>query len=59
MKLLEIHKNAINAHNQVVSYYGLDYETKKVVFETNTPNEAVEIAVSFGYKKWTEIVMMF
>lgn len=31
MKLLEIHKNGINAHNKTVSYYGLDYEKKKVL----------------------------
>lgn len=31
MKLLEIHKNGINANNKTVSYYGLDYEKKKAV----------------------------
>lgn len=33
MKLLEIHKKGVNAHNKVVSYYGLDYNTKKVLFD--------------------------
>lgn len=33
MKLLEIHKRGINAYNKEVSYYGLDYKTKKVLFE--------------------------
>lgn len=28
MKLLEIHKNGINAHNNEVSFYGIDYQTK-------------------------------
>ena len=30
MKLLEIHKKGVNAHNKVVSYYGLDYKESVV-----------------------------
>lgn len=59
MKLLEIHKKGINAHNKEVSYYGLDYTTKKVLFEVEELNEAIEQAVSFGYQKCAEITMMF
>jgi hypothetical protein len=59
MKLLEIHKKGINTHNKEVSYYGLDYTTKKVLFEVEELNEAIEQAVSFGYQKWAEITMMF
>lgn len=59
MKLLEIHKKGINAHNKVVSYYGLDYNTKKVLFEVKTLDKAIERAVYLGYKKWAEITMMF
>lgn len=59
MKLLEIHRKGINAHNKEVSYYGLDYETKKTLFETKVLNEAIEQAVSLGYHKWAEIVLMF
>lgn len=43
MKLLEIHKKGVNAHNKVVSYYGLDYNTKKVLFEAKTfKNKLIE-----------------
>lgn len=59
MKLLEIHKKGINAHNKEVSYYGLDYKTKKVLFEVKELKDAIEKAVSLGYQKWTEIIMMF
>lgn len=51
MKLLEIHKKGVNAHNKVVSYYGLDYNTKKVLFEAKTLDKAIERAVYLGYKK--------
>lgn len=50
MKLLEIHKKGINAHNKEVSYYGLDYTTKKVLFEVEELNEAIEQAVSLAIK---------
>ena len=58
MKLLEIHKNGINANNKTVSYYGLDYEKKKVLFEVKTLEEAIEKGSCLGYKKG-EIVIMF
>lgn len=32
MKLLEIHKNGINAHNNEVSFYGIDFQTKTLMF---------------------------
>lgn len=28
--IIEVHRNGINAHNKVVTYYVLDYQTKKV-----------------------------
>lgn len=58
MKLLEIHKNGINANNKTVSYYGLDYEKKKVLFEVKTLEEAIEKGSRLGYKNG-EIVIMF
>lgn len=58
MKLLEIHKNGINANNKTVSYYGLDYEKKKVLFEVKTLEEAIEKRSCLGYKNG-EIVIMF
>lgn len=58
MKLLEIHKNGINAHYKTVSYYGLDYEKKKVLFEVKTLEEAIEKGSCLGYKN-NEIVIMF
>lgn len=58
MKLLEIHKNGINANNKTVSYYGLDYEKKKVLFEVKTLEEAIEKGSLLGYKNG-EIVIMF
>ena len=58
MKLLEIHKNGINANNKAVSYYGLDYEKKKVLFEVKTLEEAIEKGSCLGYKNG-EIVIMF
>lgn len=58
MKLLEIHKNGINAHNKTVSYYGLDYEKKKVLFEVKTLEEAIEKGSCLGHKN-DEIVIMF
>lgn len=33
MKLLEIHKNGINAHNNEVSFYGIDFQTKTLMFD--------------------------
>ena len=49
MKLLEIHKNGINAHNNEVSFYGIDFQTKTC---------AIEIAKELGYKI-SEIQMVF
>ena len=59
MKLLEIHKKGINAYNKEVSYYAVDYYTKKTLFETRTLGEAIEQAISLGYHRWAEIVLMF
>lgn len=28
--IIEVHRNGINAHNKVVTYYVLDYQTKQV-----------------------------
>lgn len=58
MKLLEIHKNGINAHYKTVSYYGLDYKKKKVLFEVKTIEEAIEKGTRLGYKN-SEMVRMF
>lgn len=58
MKLLEIHRNGINAHNKTVSYYGLDYKKKKVLFEVKTLEEAIEKGTCLGYKN-NEMVRMF
>lgn len=59
MKLLEIHKNGINAHHKEVSYYGVDYNTKRVLFDSvKSLNEAIDNAISFGYKK-EEMQFMF
>lgn len=59
MKLLEIHKNGINAHNKKSSFYGVDFQTKSLVFE-NTKNLelAISAANNLGYSK-SEIQLMF
>ena len=45
MKLLEIHKNSINAHNNEVSFYGIDFQTKTLMFdEIENVECAIEIA---------------
>ena len=45
MKLLEIHKNGINAHNNEVSFYGIDFQTKTLMFdEIENVECAIEIA---------------
>lgn len=45
MKLLEIHKNGINAHNNEVSFYGIDFQTKTLMFDGIENVEcAIEIA---------------
>jgi hypothetical protein len=49
MKLLEIHKNGINAHNNEVSFYGDEIENVEC---------AIEISKELGYKI-SEIQMMF
>ena len=59
MKLLEIHKNGINAHNNEVSFYGIDFQTKTLMFDGIENVEcAIEIAKELGYKI-SEIQMMF
>lgn len=59
MKLLEIHKNGINAHNNEVSFYGIDFQTKTLMFDGIENIECViEIAKELGYKI-SEIQMVF
>lgn len=59
MKLLGIHKNGINAHNNEVSFYGIDYQTKTLMFDGIENVEcAIEIAKELGYKI-SEIQMVF
>ena len=59
MKLLEIHKNGINAHNNEVSFYGIDFQTKTLMFDGIENVEcAIEIAKELGYKI-SEIQMVF
>lgn len=59
MKLLEIHKNGINAHNNEVSFYGIDYQTKTLMFDgIENVERAIEIAKKLGYKI-SEIQMLF
>lgn len=50
--IVEIHKNGINAHHPVASYYGVDYASKNIVF-TNapTPEKAWQSALAAGYAK--------
>lgn len=58
-KLLEIHKNGINAHNNEVSFYGIDFQTKTLMFDGIENVEcAIEIAKELGYKI-SEIQMVF
>lgn len=60
MKLLEIHKNGINFHNIVVSYYGIDFDTKQVLFNgINTLSEAMNKAKELGYTQESEIQLLF
>lgn len=59
MKQLEIHTTGINAHYSIKSYYGVDYQTKKVVFNfIPTIEECFELGYKLGYKEW-EICRMF
>ena len=59
MTLLEIHKNGINAQNNEVSFYGIDFQTKTLMFDRIENIEcAIEIAKELGYKIY-EIQMMF
>lgn len=59
MKLLEIHKNGINAHNKEVSFYGVDYQTKKTMFDkVDSIEKAISIAKDLGYNT-TEIQRVF
>lgn len=59
MKLLEIYKNGINAHNNEVSFYGIDFQTKTLMFDGIENVEcAIEIAKELGYKI-SEIQMVF
>lgn len=59
MKLIEIHRNGINAHNNKVSFYGVDYQTKATKFDkAESVEEAISIANGLGYNK-TEIQLMF
>ena len=59
MKMIEIHKNGVHASNKEVSYYGIDYDSKKVLFSSvRSIEEAIEKAKSLGYKQG-EIQRMF
>lgn len=59
MKLIEIHKKGINAHNNEVSFYGVDYQTKITKFEkAESVEKAIEIANDLGYSN-SEIQIMF
>lgn len=59
MKLFEIHKNCINAHNKEVSFYGVDYQTKKKMFDkVDSIEKAISIAKYLGYDA-TEIQLVF
>lgn len=55
MKLLEIHKNGINAHNNEVSFYGIDFQTKTLMFDGIENVEcAIEIAFRSKYRSNVE-----
>ena len=59
MKMIEIHKNGVNATYKEVGYYGIDYDSKKVLFSSvRSIEEAIEKAKSLGYKQG-EIQRMF
>ena len=58
MKQLELHREGLNAHNDKVYYYGIDYQTKNVVFATYDEKEAYKLAEKFGYQKH-EICRMY
>lgn len=51
-KLIEIHREGVHAGNAVPFYYGVDYNTKQVVFtDVETAEEAKQIALFAGYKE--------
>lgn len=57
--MIEIHKNGVNATYKEVSYYGIDYDSKKVLFSSaRSIEEAIEKAKVLGYKQG-EIQRMF
>ena len=58
MKQLEIHREGINFHNDKVYYYGIDYQTKNLVFTTYDEREAYKLAEEYGYQK-SEICRMY
>lgn len=50
--IVEIHKNGVNAHYPVASYYGMDYESKSIVFtNVSSAEKAWEAARAAGYEK--------
>lgn len=52
IKIIEIHKNGINANHTVANYYGIDYATKKVIFtDKESINQAKQAAIAAGYEK--------
>lgn len=53
MKLLEIHKNGINAHNNEVSFYGIDFQTKTLMFD-GIENGIIQIAFHSKYRSNVE-----
>lgn len=58
MKLIEIHKKGINAHNNEVSFYGVDYQTEITKFEkAESVEKAIEIANDLGYSNSENQIM--
>lgn len=52
-KLIEIHRNGINAHHKEYSYYVLDYQTKRVVANNlKTYEEALDKADDYAFPKY-------
>lgn len=51
MKQLELHIDGLNAHSDKVYYYGIDYQTKNLVFTTYDEQEAYKLVEMYGYKK--------
>lgn len=50
MVRVEIHKNGINAHNSKVSYYAIDFDTKKQIAESTNLEWLIKVVLAEGYK---------